>query len=94
MTGKQRQAVVSWIKKRPEAHGQKRAESKGTQMQVLAWLVAFTLMAVANTLWLILRSFFQTILPTKKNLLTYLDEVLVISMALTCSFEVSSDKRL
>ena len=60
-------------------------------MQVLNWLVAFTLMAAANALWLILRSFFKTILPTKRNLLTYLDEVLVISMALTCSFEVSTD---
>ena len=61
-------------------------------MQVLTWVVAFTLMAVANVLLLILRSFFKTILPTKRNLLTYLDEVLVISMAFTCSFEVSTDK--
>ena len=57
-------------------------------MQVPTWVVAFTLMAVANSLWMILRSFFKTILPTKRNLLTYLDEGLVISLALTCSFEV------
>ena len=90
MTRKQREIVVS--RKIPKATDNREQRARVDRliegMQVLTWIVAFTLIALANALWVILRSFFKTILPTKRNLLTYLDEVLVMFLALTCSFEV------
>ena len=58
----------------------------------LPWLLAAALMVVANVVWAILSSFFSTILPTKRNLLTYLDKILVIAMAMTCTFQVKQEE--
>ena len=65
-----------------EAKKKKRAESIESSLprMIFNWAACATSLVVSNLSCLALSSFFFSILPTKRNLLTYLNTVLVLSI--------------
>ena len=57
-----------------------------------SWAECTISIVVSNLACLVLCSFFFSILPTKRNLLTYLDTVFVLTMTALVNFMVSGVK--
>ena len=60
---------------------------------IMNWLICSISLLVSNLSCFVLCSFFLSILPTKRNLLTYLDTVLVVAMTSLVNALVSANMK-